>query len=90
MNITSPTVLVNSFIPPQNDKNNSASLGITMDVFYIGTIIGLIGAFLVALIRIHYLCHKRQLRLSKANIVFENHTKVNVHELVKTNIELSA
>jgi hypothetical protein len=87
MNITSPTVLVNSFIPPQNDKNNSASLGITMDVFYIGTIIGLVAAFLVALIRIHYLCHKRQLRLSKANIVFENHTKV--HELVKTNIELS-
>jgi hypothetical protein len=88
MNITSPSVLVNSFLPPQNDKNNNASIGITMDVFYIGTIIGLIGAFLVALIRIHYLCHKRQLRSSKANIVFENHTKV--HELVKTNIELSA
>jgi hypothetical protein len=88
MNVTSPSVLVNSFFPPQNDKNNNASVGITMDVFYIGTIIGLIGAFLVAIIRIHYLCHKRQVRSSKANIVFENHT--NVHELVKTNIELSA
>jgi hypothetical protein len=86
MNVTSPSILVNSFFPPQNDKNNNAI--ITMDVFYIGTIIGLIGAFLVALIRIHYLCHKRQVRSSKANIVFENHTKV--HELVKTNIELSA
>jgi hypothetical protein len=86
MNVTSPSVLVNSFLPPQSDK--TTIVGITMDVFYIGTIIGLIGAFLVALIRIHYLCHKRQLRLSKANIVFENHT--NVHELVKTNIELSA
>jgi len=86
MNVTSPSVLVNSFFPPQSDKNTS--VGITMDPFYIGTIIGLIGAFLVALIRIHYLCHKRQLRLSKANIVFENHIKV--HELVKTNIELSA
>lgn len=88
MNVTSPSVLVNSFLPPQNDKNNNANVGITMDVFYIGTIIGLIGALLVALIRIHYLYHKRQLRLNKANIVFENHTKV--HELVKTNIELSA
>jgi hypothetical protein len=88
MNATSPSVLVNSFLPPQNDKNNSANVGITMDVFYIGTIIGLIGALLVALIRIHYLYHKRQLRSSKVNIVFENHTKV--HELVKTNIELSA
>jgi hypothetical protein len=86
MNVTSPSVLVNSFLPPQSDKNSGN--GITMDVFYIGTIIGLIGALLVALIRIHYLCHKRQLRLNKANIVFENHTKV--HELVKTNIELSA
>ena len=88
MNITSPTILVNSFFPPQNDKNNNTSVGITMDVFYIGTIIGLIGAFLVALIRIHYLCHKRQVRLNKANIVFENHTKI--HDIVKTNIELSA
>jgi hypothetical protein len=88
MNATSPSVLVNSFLPPQNDKNNSANVGITMDVFYIGTIIGLLGAFLVALIRIHVLYHNRQVRLSKANIVFENHT--NVHELVKTNIELSA
>jgi hypothetical protein len=87
MNITSPSVLVNSFFPPQNDKNNNASVGITMEIFYIGTIIGLIGALLVALIRIHYLYHKRQLRSSKVNIVFENHTKV--HELVKTNIELS-
>jgi len=86
MNITSPTILVNSFFPPQNDK--SSNVVITMDVFYIGTIIGLIGALLVALIRTHYLCHKRQIRLSKANIVFENHTKI--HELVKTNIELSA
>ena len=86
MNVTSPTILVNSFIPPQNDKNNS--FVITMDPFYIGTFIGLVGAFLVALIRTHYLCHKRQVRLSKANIVFENHTKV--HELVKTNIDLSA
>jgi len=73
-------------MPPQSDKNSGNN--ITMDPFYIGTIIGLIGAFLVALIRIHYLCHKRQLRSNKANIVFENHTKV--HELVKTNIELSA
>jgi hypothetical protein len=88
MNVSSPSVLVNSFLPPQSDKNTSANVGITLDVFYIGTIIGLIGAFLVALIRIHYLCHKRQLRSNKANIVFENHTKV--HELVKTNIELSA
>jgi hypothetical protein len=88
MNITSPTILVNSFFPPQNDKNNNASVVITMDVFYIGTIIGLIGALLVALIRTHYLCHKRQVRLSKANIVFENHTKI--HDIVKTNIELSA
>jgi|UniRef100_A0A6C0CBA5 hypothetical protein len=88
MNVTSPSVLVNSFFPPQNDKNNNASVDITMDVFYIGTIIGLIVAFLVALIRIHYLCHKKQVRSNKANIVFENHTKV--HELVKTNIELSA
>ena len=85
MNVSSPTILVNSFLPPQSDKNTGN--GITMDVFYIGTIIGLIGAFLVALIRIHYLYHKRQLRSSKVNIVFENHTKV--HELVKTNIELS-
>jgi len=86
MNVSSPSVLVNSFLPPQNDKNSGNN--ITMDPFYIGTIIGLIGALLVALIRIHYLCHKRQLRSNKANIVFENHTKV--HELVKTNIELSA
>lgn len=85
MNATSSSVLVNSFFPPQNDKNNSAI--ITMDVFYIGTIIGLIGALLVALIRIHYLYHKRHVQLSKVNIVFENNTKV--HELVKTNIELS-
>jgi len=87
MNVTSPSVLVNSFFPPQNDKNNSASVTITMDLFYIGTIIGLIGAFLVVLIRIRYLYYKRQVRVNKANIVFENHTKV--HELVKTNIELS-
>jgi glucan phosphoethanolaminetransferase (alkaline phosphatase superfamily) len=86
MNVTSPSVLVNSFLPPQNDKNNSAL--ITMDVFYIGTIIGLIGAFLVVLIRIRYLYYKRQVRSNEANIVFENHTKV--HALVKTNIELSA
>ena len=88
MNVSSPTILVNSFLPPQSDKNTGN--GITMDVFYIGTIIGLIGAFLVALIRIHYLCHKKQVRSNKSNIVFENHNKVNVHELVKTNIELSA
>lgn len=88
MNVTSPSVLVNSFFPPPNNKNNSASVGIIMDLFYIGTIIGLIGAFLVALIRLHYLCHKRQIRSNKTNIVFENHT--NVHELVKTNIELTA
>jgi hypothetical protein len=86
MNITSPTILVNSFFQPQNDKNNNTI--ITMDVFYIGTIIGLIGALLVALIRIHYLYHKRQVRLNKVNIVFENHTKI--HDMVKTNIELSA
>jgi hypothetical protein len=88
MNVTYPNVLVNSFFPPQNDKNNSASVGITMDVFYIGTIIGLIGALLIALIKIHVLYRKRQLRLSKDNIVFTNHTKV--HDLVKTNIDLSA
>lgn len=88
MNITSPSVLVNSVFPPQNDKNNNASVGITMDPFYIGTIIGLLGALLIALILIHVLYHNRQVRLSKTNIVFENHTKV--HELVKTNIELSA
>jgi len=87
MNVTSSSVLVNSFFPPQNDKNNSANVTITMDLFYIGTIIGLIGAFLVVLIRIRYLYYKRQVRVNKANIVFENHTKV--HELVKTNIELS-
>jgi hypothetical protein len=83
MNVTSPSVLVTSFFPPQNKK-----FVITMDPFYIGTFIGLIGAFLVALIRIHYLCHKRQVRSNKTNIVFENHTKV--HELVKTDIELTA
>jgi hypothetical protein len=88
MNVTYPNVLVNSFFPPQNDKNNNASVGITMDVFYIGTIIGLIGALLIALIKIHVLYRKRQLRLSKDNIVFANHTKV--HDLVKTNIDLSA
>jgi hypothetical protein len=86
MNVTSSSVLVNSFFPPQNDKNNNAV--ITMDVFYIGTIIGLIGALLIALIKIHVLYRKRQLRLSKDNIVFTNHTKV--HDLVKTNIDLSA
>jgi len=86
MNITSPTILVNSFFPPQNDKNTTVV--ITMDVFYIGTIIGLVAAFLILLIRTHYLCHRRQVRLSKANIVFENHTKI--HDIVKTNIELSA
>jgi hypothetical protein len=86
MNVTSPSVLVNSFMPPQSDKNSGN--GITMDPFYIGTIIGLLGALLIALILIHVLYHNRQVRLSKANIVFENHT--NVHELVKTNIELSA
>ena len=86
MNVTSPSVLVNSFLPPQSDKNTS--IGITMDPFYIGTIIGLIGALLIALILIHYLYYKRQLRLSKNNIVFENHIKV--HDIVKINIELSA
>jgi hypothetical protein len=86
MNITSPSVLVNSFMPPQSDKTSGN--GITMDPFYIGTIIGLLGALLIAVILIHVLYHNRQVRLSKANIVFENHT--NVHELVKTNIELSA
>jgi hypothetical protein len=85
MNVTSPSILVNSFLPPQNDKNTSFI--ITMDPFYIGTIIGLIGALLIALIKIHVLYHNKQLTLSKNNIVFENHTKV--HELVKTHIDLS-
>ena len=82
MNVTSPSVLVTSFFPPQNKK-----FVIIMDPFYIGTFIGLIGAFLVALIRIHYLCHKRQVRLSETNVVIEKHN--NVHDIVKTTIDLS-
>lgn len=83
MNVTSPSVLVTSFFPPQNKKFVK-----TMDPFYIGTIIGLLGAFLVALIILHYLCHKRQIRSNKTNVVLEKHN--NVHDIVKTSIELSA
>jgi hypothetical protein len=86
MNVTSyTTILVTSFFPPQNDKNNN--FVITMDPFYIGTFIGLTGAFLVALIRLRYLYYRRQVRLSKTNVVFETHNKV--HDIVKTSIELS-
>ena len=85
MNVTYPTVLVNSFVPPQNDKNNN--FVITLDPFYIGTFIGLAGALLASLIRLHYLYHKRQVRLSKTNVIFEKHN--NVHDIVKTTIDLS-
>ena len=85
MNVTSPSVLVTSFFPPQNDKNNN--FVITMDPFYIGTFIGLAGAFPVALIILRYLYYKRQVRLSETNVVLEKHN--NVHDIVKTSIDLS-
>lgn len=86
MNVTSyTTILVTSFFPPQNDKNNN--FVITMDPFYIGTFIGLAGAFLVALIRLRYLYYRRQVRLSETNVVIEKHN--NVHDIVKTTIDLS-
>jgi len=85
MNVTSHSVLVTSFFPPQNDKNNN--FVITMDPFYIGTFIGLAGAFLLALIILRYLYYKRQFRLSETNVVLEKHN--NVHDIVKTTIDLS-
>ena len=85
MNVTSLSVLVTSFFPPQNDKNNN--FVITMDPFYIGTFIGLAGAFLLALIILRYLYYKRQFRLSETNVVLEKHN--NVHDIVKTTIDLS-
>lgn len=85
MNITSPTILVNSFIPPQNNKNTS--FVITMDPFYIGTFIGLVGAFIVVLIRLHYLYIKKRHMSNSHSVVIEKHT--NVHDVIKTTIDLS-
>jgi len=85
MNVTSIIEFGNSFIQPQNNKNNN--FVITMDPFYIGTFIGLAGAFPVALIILRYLYYKRQVRLSETNVVLEKHN--NVHDIVKTSIDLS-
>ena len=83
MNVTSSIELGNSIVTPQN-----SIFYIPTDPFYIGIGIGLSGGLLTSLVILHYLYHKKKNMLNDAqSVVFEKHT--NVHEIVKTTIDLS-
>ena len=83
MNSTSYIILGNSLTNPRQTDNFST----TVDPFYIGTGIGLIGGILMAAIILHSLYIKKRHMLNSHNVVIEKHT--NVHDVIKTTIDLS-
>ena len=83
MNSTSYIILGNSVVNPGHTDNFST----TVDPFYIGTGIGLIGGLLMAAIILHYLYIKKRHMLNSHSVVLEKHT--NVHDVIKTTIDLS-
>ena len=88
MNSTSYIILGNSVVNPRQTDNFST----TVDPFYIGTGIGLIGGLLTAAVILHYLYTKKR-HMSNSHmsnshsVVIEKHT--NVHDVIKTTIDLS-
>jgi predicted small secreted protein len=87
MNISAYNILGSSMLSEKNTFN------ITTDLFYIGTGIGLSCGVLTSIILAHYLYYKRQIRLHNAQVVFEEQTHINethIHELIKSNNDLSA
>ena len=83
MNSTSYIILGNSVANPRQTDNFST----TVDPFYIGTGIGLIGGLLTAAVILHYLYIKKRHMSNSHNVVIEKHT--NVHDVIKTTIDLS-
>ena len=83
MNITSYILLGSiSSNPTQTNKFTT-----TVDPFYIGTGIGLIGGLLTAAVILHYLYIKKRHMSNSHNVVIEKHT--SVHDVIKTTIDLS-
>lgn len=83
MNSTSYIILGNSVVSPRQTDNFST----TVDPFYIGTGIGLIGGLLTAAVILHYLYIKKRHMSNSHNVVIEKHT--SVHDVIKTTIDLS-
>ena len=83
MNSTSYIILGNSVVNPRQTDNFST----TVDPFYIGTGIGLIGGLLMAAVILHYLYIKKRHMSNSHSVVNEKHT--NVHDVIKTTIDLS-
>ena len=83
MNSTSYIILGNSVVNPRQTDNFST----TVDPFYIGTGIGLIGGLLTAVVILNYLYTKKRHMSNSHSVVIEKHT--NVHDVIKTTIDLS-
>ena len=83
MNSTSYIILGNSVVNPRQTDNFST----TVDPFYIGTGIGLIGGLLTAIVILNYLYTKKRHMSNSHSVVIEKHT--NVHDVIKTTIDLS-
>ena len=82
MNFTASSVLGSSSVSHNNEFYTST------DPFYIGMGIGLSGGVLTSLVILHSLYYKKKNKLNNThNVVFEKHS--NVHEIVKTTIDLS-
>ena len=85
MNITSYSLLGSiSSNPTQTNKFTT-----TVDPFYIGTGIGLVGGMLTAIVILNYLYTKKRNKLNNKQIMFEKHTNINNDIIATPSIDLS-